>query len=111
MMTQEEVLAQMESSFAEMPEDIKTTVLFTENGTDWTPTLLLEAVRNDTEFGRLYAKSWAVDKEEKSALLSLLDAILGPPGPNDMTCGNPACPHCKGEVRPFTEDEIKNLGS
>lgn len=102
MMTQEQVLAQMEESYATMPEDMKTQVLFTEQGTDWTPTLLLQAVRDNTEFGQLYARSWAHDKEDKAALLSLLDALLGPG--DGMTCGQPDCPNCHGEKRPFNQD-------
>ena len=104
MMTREQVLAEMEASFADMPEDLKTQVLYNERGTDWTPALLLEEVRNDTEYGKLYVESWSKNKELRAKdglLAALLESLLGPPGPNDMTCGQPDCPNCHGEVRPF----------
>jgi hypothetical protein len=129
MMTREEVLAEMETSFAEMTDDLKSTVLFTDEGKEWTPTLLLEEVRNDTETGKSYVIAWSQNKgiqqmeDLLSALLAppgpeyagrpeiddvragLLNAILGPPDPNAMTCGLPDCQHCHGEVRPFDQKE------
>ncbi len=104
-MTREEVLVEMEVSFAEMPEELRTTVLFADGGTNWTPTLLLEEVRKDTEIGKRYVQSWADHKEGDENLLALLDALLGQPGPDDMTCGLPDCQHCHGEVRPFNQKE------
>jgi hypothetical protein len=109
MMTREEVLAEMEASFATMPEDIKTEVLFTEAGKDWTPTLLLEEVRNDTEMGQKYVKSWSANKEARAALLDIFDLLLGGDA-GAMTCGQPDCPNCKGEGRPFNSAERGTLG-
>lgn len=106
-MTREEVLAEMEASFQEMTEEEKTGVLFHEEGTDWTPTLLLEAVRNDTEFGQKYAQTWAANKDANAFLDSLLAQLLG--GSGAMTCGDPDCPNCHGEVRPF--DALPGTGT
>ena|SRR5271157_484180 len=103
MMTREEVLTEMEASFETMPEELKTSVLFNYADQDWTPTSLLEAVRSGSEMGLKYADSWAQNKADQQALLDMLDALLGPPGPNDMTCGDPDCPNCHGEVRPFDQ--------
>lgn len=102
--TREQVLAEMEASYAQMPEETRSKVLFTENGTDWTPTLLLAEVRNDTEYGQLYVKSWAAKKESDAALMGLLQALLGGPDGEAMTCGDPDCPNCHGEVRPLLDD-------
>ena len=108
-MTRDQVLAQMESSFAEMSEDQQNEVLFTDGGVDWTPTLLLTEVRGDTEIGQKYVQSWSDNQEKNSLLESLLASLLG----GGMTCGDPNCPNCKGEVRPFgatgTDDEDPTL--
>jgi hypothetical protein len=105
-MTREQVLAEMEASFAEMTEQEQTEVLFSDGGIDWSPTLLLAEVRGDTDIGKKYVKSWSDNKEANAGLESLLAALLG----GAMTCGDPDCPNCKGEVRPFgdatgTDDE------
>jgi hypothetical protein len=96
-MTHEEVLAEMEASFSEMTEEERTSVLFSDQGTDWTPTLLLAEVRGNTETGQKYVKSWADNKDSNLLLESLLASLLG----GGMTCGDPDCPNCRGEVRPF----------
>lgn len=98
-MTREQVLAQMEASYEKMPQDIRDKVLYNEMGQDWTPTLLLAEVRNDTEYGKLYVKSWAQEQESRAALEGLLAALLGEG--DGMTCGDPDCPNCHGEVRPL----------
>lgn len=103
-MTREQVLAEMEASYEKMPQDVREKVLFTEHGQDWTPTLLLAEVRNDTEYGKLYVESWGRKKEEDDQLLQLLAALLGEPGADAMTCGDPDCPNCHGEVRPLLGD-------
>jgi hypothetical protein len=105
MMTREEVLAEMEASFAEMPEDMKTEVLFSDGNTDWTPTLLLEEIRNDTEMGKQYVVAWS----DRQDMLRILDSILGPVSPNGMTCGLPGCNHCHGVVRPFNQEPISSI--
>lgn len=99
-MTREQVLAEMEESFGEMRDETKTTVLFRENDQDWTPTLLLEEVRNNTEMGQRYAKLWEQNGESNAILDQLLAQLLGEGG-EALTCGQPDCPHCEGEVRPF----------
>ena len=99
-MTREQVLAEMEESFGTMDEELKTKVLFREGDQDWSPTLLLEAVRNNTEFGVRYTKSWEQNKEDNAILDQLLGDLLG----GAATCGDPDCPNCKGEVRPFKQD-------
>ena len=97
-MTRDQVLAEMESSYAEMTEQEQSDVLFTDdNGVDWTPTSLLAEVRGDTEIGQNYVKRWSESKESNSLLESLLASLLG----GGLTCGDPDCPNCKGEVRPF----------
>lgn len=96
-MTREQVLAEMESSFAEMSEQEQNEVLFSDGGVDWSPSLLLAEVRGDTEIGQKYVKSWSDNKESNALLESLLASLLG----GGMTCGDPDCPNCKGEVRPF----------
>lgn len=101
-MTHEQVLAEMEESFGQMQDETKTTVLFRENDQDWTPTLLLEEVRTGTEMGLRYAKLWEQNGESNAMLDALLEQLLGGgPQPGDLTCGQPDCPHCEGEVRPF----------
>lgn len=102
-MTREQVLAQMEASYEKMPQDIRDKVLFHEKGQDWTPTLLLAEVRNDTEYGKLYVESWAREQEERQLLEGLLAALLGEPGADAMTCGDPDCPNCHGEIRPLLD--------
>jgi len=102
-MTRDEVLAEMEASYQEMTDEEKDGFLFSEQGTDWTPTLLLEAVRSDTDFGKLYVESWAANKQRTALLDDLLAALLGGGGEGAMTCGDPDCPNCHGEVRPFDE--------
>ena len=99
MMTQAQVLVQMEESFGRMKEEDKTRTLFNDGEKDWTPTLMLEEVRGDTERGQKYAKNWAQNQED-IAMLTLLDGILGGAG---MTCGDPNCQNCHGEVRPFNQ--------
>lgn len=96
-MTREQVLAEMEASFAEMTEVEQNEVLFSDLGRDWTPTALLAEVRGDTEIGQNYVKSWSDNKEKNVLLESLLASLLG----GGLTCGDPNCPNCKGEVRPF----------
>lgn len=104
-MTREQVLAEMEASYEQMPEETRNRVLYTEQGTDWTPTLLLAEVRNDTEYGKLYVQSWAAKKEADGQLLQLLQALLGGgPDGEAMTCGDPDCPNCHGEIRPLLGD-------
>lgn len=93
-MTRDEVLAEMEASFSEMTEKEQNEVLFNDSGVDWSPSLLLAEVRGDTEIGREYVKRWS---ESKEANASLLAALLG----GGMTCGDPDCQNCHGEVRPF----------
>jgi len=101
-MTREQVLAEMEASYEQMTVEQRDEVLFNERGQDWTPTLLLQEVRNDTEYGKLYVESWGRKKEEDAFLLDLLSALLGgQDGDGLMTCGDPDCPNCHGEVRPF----------
>lgn len=108
-MTREQVLAEMESSYAEMTEQEQNDVLFSDGGVDWTPSLLLAEVRGDTEIGKKYVKSWSDNKESNVLLESLLASLLG----GGMTCGDPDCPNCHGEVRPFdatgTDDEDPTL--
>ncbi len=108
-MTREQVLAEMEASYELMEEKTRSEVLFTEQGTDWTPTLLLAEVRNDTDFGRLYVEKWSQNKEANVGLEQLLAALLG----GGLTCGDPDCPNCHGEVRPFdatgSDDEEPTL--
>jgi hypothetical protein len=106
-MTREQVLAEMEASYAKMPEETRNRVLYNEMGTDWTPTLLLAEVRNDTEYGKLYVQSWGAKKEQDDQLLQLLQALLGGGGAEGeeiLTCGDPDCPNCHGEVRPLYGD-------
>lgn len=100
-MTREQVLAQMESDFNDvMTDEERNEVLFNEEGIDWTPTLLIEAVRNDTDFGKRYVESWSRNQEQQAGLQDLLAALLGG---GAMTCGDPDCPNCHGEVRPFVD--------
>ena len=101
-MTREEVLAEMEASYQGMTEEEKNDFILHEDGIDWTPTLLLEAVRNDTEFGKKYVQIWSSNKEANAFLDSLLAAILG--GKDALTCGDPDCPNCHGEVRPLFDE-------
>lgn len=103
-MTREQVLAEMEASYEKMSEEKRNEVLFNERGQDWTPTLLLAEVRNDTEYGKLYAESWSAHKEEGELLRGLLAALLGDAPEGAMTCGDPDCPNCHGEVRPLLGD-------
>lgn len=106
-MTRDEVLAEMEASYEQMSEDIRSEVLFNEQGKDWTPTLLLAEVRSDTDFGKLYVQKWAQNKEAQAGgLEALLAMLLGGGG---MTCGDPDCPNCHGEVRSF--DELPGTGT
>lgn len=100
-MTREQVLAQMEEDYAQMDEEFRNEVLFTERDINWTPTLLIEEVRNDTEYGKLYVQSWSRAAEERALLDGLLSALLGD---NPQTCGDPDCPNCHGEVRPLLGD-------
>lgn len=105
-MTREQVLAEMEASYEQMDEEIRSEVLFTEQGQDWTPTLLLQEVRDNTDFGNLYVEKWSQNKDAQAGSLeALLAALLG----GGMTCGDPDCPNCHGEVRPF--DELPGTGT
>lgn len=104
-MTREQVLAEMEESFNGMDEKTKNEVLFTDGETGYTPTLLLQAVRDNTEYGQRYTKIWEQNKAANAQVDELLAMLLGGPGPGAMTCGQPDCPHCKGEVRPFDLDD------
>lgn len=96
-MTREQVLAQMESSYAEMTDDEKNEAVVERDGVSWTPTMLLAEVRNDTDFGKEYVEMWSKN-QDALAMEDLLFALLGG---ELMTCGDPNCPNCKGEVRPF----------
>lgn len=98
-MTREQVLTQMEADYELMTEEERNDVLFNDSGIDWTPTLLITAVRDDTEFGKLYVQSWSRNQEEQAGLRDLLAQLLS--GSGAMTCGDPDCPNCHGEVRPF----------
>ncbi len=98
-MTREQVLAEMEASFNEMTEEEKTGTLFTEGDKNWSPALLLEEVRNNTEIGQQYVLNWSDNKEANMMLDELLAGLLD----GAMTCGDPNCPNCKGEVRPFLQ--------
>jgi hypothetical protein len=106
-MTREQVLAEMEESFnTDLDEKTRTSVLFSDGGQEWTPALLLEAVRDNTEMGQRYVKQWEQNKIANAQVDELLAMLLGGgPQPGDMTCGQPDCPHCKGEVRPFDLDD------
>ncbi len=104
-MTRDQVLAEMQASYELMSVEQRNEVLFNEQGRDWTPTLLLEEVRNETEYGKLYVQAWGRNKD-KILMEDLLLALLtgqGLDGEQLMTCGDPNCPNCKGEVRPFGE--------
>ena len=104
-MTREQVLAQMESDYELMTDDVRNGVLYHEDGVDWTPTLLIAEVRNDTEYGKKYVQSWSQNQEDKDALRKLLAFVLGGgDGEGLMTCGDPDCPNCHGEVRPLLGD-------
>lgn len=105
-MTREQVLAEMEASFGEMTEDEKNEALFDHEGISWTPTLLLAEVQNDTDFGKEYVQRWSQNKESQAQLQDLLLALLGggPGGGELLTCGDPDCPNCHGEVRPFLDE-------
>jgi|SRR5579885_908734 len=104
-MTREQVLAQMEQDFNDVMTDAeRNEVLFTEEGIDWTPTLLIEAVRNDTDFGKRYVESWSRHQEQQAGLQDLLAALLS--GEGAMTCGDPDCQNCHGEVRPFNLGDL-----
>lgn len=106
-MTREQVLAQMEADYNEvMTEEERNEVLFTDSGIDWTPTLLIEAVRNDTDFGKQYVESWARNQEQQAGLQDLLAALLS--GQGAMTCGDPDCPNCHGEVRSFDDEPTRH---
>jgi len=96
-MTREQVLAEMEEGFTQMSEEDKTTVLFSYEDKDWSPNLLLEEVRQDTDFGKKYVEEWSRNKEDRMALESLLDTLLG--AGDGMTCGDPQCTNCRGEKR------------
>jgi hypothetical protein len=104
-MTRDQVLAEMRASYELMTDEQRNEVLFNEQGQDWTPTLLLAEVQNETEYGKLYVQAWGRNKD-KMLMEDLLLALLtgqGLDGEQLMTCGDPNCPNCKGEVRPFGE--------
>ncbi len=98
-MTREQVLAEMEASFSEMTPEEQTAILFTEGDKGWSPALLLEEVRNNTETGQQYVENWSQNKESNAMLDQLLAQLLD----GALTCGDPNCPNCKGEVRPFNQ--------
>jgi hypothetical protein len=101
-MTREEVLAEMESSFAEMTEEERTNVLFADDsGAEWSPALLIAEVRGDTDIGKKYVQSWSDQRDGDLLLQQLLGDLLAGGGKDLMTCGDPDCTNCKGEVRPF----------
>jgi len=77
MMTREEVLSEMEADYKLMNEEERAGVLFTEEGQDWSPTLLIQAVRDNTEFGQKYVKSWSQNKEARKQIDEFFAALLG----------------------------------
>lgn len=97
-MTREQVLAEMEADYEQMSEEERNSFLFAHDGKDWTPALLIQEVRDNTEYGQGYVQSWSANREQQAGLMQLLESLLGGDG---MTCGDPNCPNCKGEVRPF----------
>ena len=85
MMTREEVLAEMESSYAEMtPEEQNSVVTADDNGKEYTPTMLLQEVRGDTEVGKLYVQAWSQNKDARADMEKIIAALMGggpvPPG-------------------------------
>lgn len=98
-MTREQVLAEMEADYELMTDEERNGVLFNHEGKDWTPALLIQEVRDNTEYGQGYVQSWSLNREQQAGIEDLLAALLG----GGMTCGDPNCPNCKGEVRPFGE--------
>lgn len=109
-MTREQVLADMEADYEQMTDAERNEVLFNERGQDWTPTLLLAEVRADSEYGKLYVEAWSRKKEEDAFLFDLLSQLLGGGSAEGlMTCGDPDCPNCHGEVRPF--DALPGTGT
>ncbi len=106
-MTREQVLAQMEADYALMTPDFREEALFVEDGIEWTPTKLITEVRNDSDYGKKYVQSWSQHQEnlqKDNEILDLLTALLGGGDQSLMTCGDPNCPNCKGEVRPLLGD-------
>jgi hypothetical protein len=98
-MTREQVLEEMEADYEKMTEEERGETLFVHEGQNCSPTFLITEVRNSTQFGLEYVKSWSANRESQAGLEDLLAALLG----GGMTCGDPDCPNCKGEVRPFGE--------
>jgi len=107
-MTRDDVLAQMEQDFALMDEATRNEVLFNAEGTDWTPTLLITAVRDNTDFGKQYVERWSQNQEAQESQLRdlILQLLTGAEG--EMTCGEPDCPNCHGEVRPFGDEPTRH---
>lgn len=99
-MTREQVLAEMEADFEQMTAEQRTEILFTEGDKGWSPALLIEEVRNNTETGQQYVKNWSDNKDANALLDGLLAQLLG----GAVTCGDPDCPNCHGEVRPFLDE-------
>lgn len=104
-MTREQVLAEMEADYKEMSEAERSEVLFNHDNRDWTPTQLIQEVRDNTEYGQGYVSSWSQSKEQQASLAGLLDRLFG----GALTCGDPDCPNCKGEVRPFNQDASETI--
>jgi hypothetical protein len=107
-MTREQVLAEMEADFELMTSEDRNSFLFTHEGKDWTPALLIQEVRDNTAYGQSYVQSWSANRDQQGQLEQLLAALLGGgpgalSGAGLMTCGDPDCPNCKGEVRPFDQ--------
>lgn len=71
-MTHDETLVEMEKDFNLMTDKEKDTILFFQDGKDWSPKLLLEEVRNKTEMGLSFAKQWASNHEAVQALANML---------------------------------------
>ena len=80
MMTREEVLAEMQADFDTMTEEEKSEKLFERDSKMWTPRLLLEEVRNDTEIGKWFMGVWEENKNadaQMQAIESALAQLLG----------------------------------
>jgi hypothetical protein len=96
MMTREEVLTEMQEGFDHMTPEVRETTILTKDGKNWTPNMIMEAIRNDTEDGQRFAREWSEDRDlqakEEEDMKMLLDLLLGgaPPPP----CDDPACTAC-----------------
>jgi len=77
MMTREEVLAEMEADFKFMTVEEQEEPFFADtDGKELSPKDLIEAVRNDTEFGKQYVRAWS-DNKEAMAFYDATDLIDG----------------------------------